>query len=178
MGINNPSGGGGVWTLLHDETLAAPGRFDVSGLSQTHNALWVYLLIRSSEATTIDSIRVFFNGDTTITNYQLGRILADTDGVTWATVAEPGGGRIPGATATANYFATTHILIPFYTSTTFNKNMHCVTNARELAADLEVQTFNIQWENTAAVNQITIQPNGFAADNFVTDSQLLIYGIT
>ena len=69
MPINNPSGSGGAWTLLHDETLAADGNFDISGISQVHNHLYITILTRADVAATSDALEIILNGDETATNY-------------------------------------------------------------------------------------------------------------
>lgn len=178
MGINNPGGGDSVWILLHDETLTVAGNFDVSGITQVHNHLKLLLLTRSDVAATLDAADLFLNGDTTSTNYRRGRLLGQAATVAHTNADGAGFGRIPGDSSPANYFAAIETIIPFYSSTTFNKIMHSRSYFREDATDVEVVTYNYQWENTAAVIQVTLQTDGHDTDKFLPNSQLQIYGIT
>lgn len=161
---------------LYDVTLSGTGRFDVTGIPPGYSMIEILALLRSDVASTVDVLDIFLNGDTTAANYRRGRILAETaTGVSYQGGDDSVSGRIAAASTTANYFATTQIIIPFYSSTTFNKNIDVITNFRELTTDVEVMTFNLQWENTAAVNQITLQPDGYAADEFIANSRLQIW---
>jgi hypothetical protein len=161
---------------IFDQTLAATGNFDVTGIPANFTSLKAVLLSRSDNASgTEDTADIILNGDTTVANYRRAFHLAgfthtsgQDDSITIIS--------IPNAGSPANYFGVSWIDIPFYTET-FNKIVSVKNRFRFEAANIRQDDRSYQWENTATINQITIQPDGFAADEFVVGSRLMIYGI-
>src|SRR5690606_22712538 len=55
---------------LFNSTLGSSDSFDLSSIDQTYDDLEVILVLRGSVAAATDGAYMFFNGDTTLTNYQ------------------------------------------------------------------------------------------------------------
>lgn len=174
MGISNP--GGGEFTDIlkwHDETLAAAGRFDVTGIPPGYTSMKAYLLARSSVAAITDDVYMIFNGDSTQANYRFSVHFA---GSTHA-VNDADGSRIgscPGSNSPADYFSFVEITTGFYSGSKL-KNAFSVASDRRDATNNYNVIHNMQWENTAAINQVTIQPNGYPTDELVAGSRLQIW---
>ncbi len=173
MGINNPGSGSGVWTLLHDETLGVAGEFDVTGISQNHDNLKCVIFARSDAVATNRNIVLFLNGDETATNYRSSH---EFEGSTVATVVADDSfvGNIPAASSTADYFSHYEVFLPFYTNDKF-KTIRSYGGVRRDATVIYIVNAYIHWENTDAINQITIPAE---SANLVADSRLQIYGMT
>lgn len=173
MGLSSPGGGTPAWELLSDTTLAGAGTFDISGISASFVRLKGFLLARTDSAVEEDDVEIFLNGDDTVANYLRGfhqAGLAHTSGQGDAI----GFGACPGDSAPANYFGSTEFVIENYSVTTHNKIIWAQNSFRLNATDVRLDTRMGQWENTAIVNQITVQPDGGAS--FVADSRLQLFG--
>lgn len=161
---------------IFDQTLTATDNFDVTDIPASFVSLQAVLLARSDVASgTEDPVNVFLNGDTTAANYRAATHLA---GASHTSVQGDGAGLFAIATANspANYFGVTRLFFDFYTMA-FNKMVLSLTSNRLDATNIRIDTRIMQWENTATINQITIQPDGYATDEFVIGSRLIIYGI-
>lgn len=172
MPINNPSTSGGAWTQIHDETLAADGAFDVSGLPQVHNHLRATLLARSTAVAVFDSLDFILNADTTVTNYRLGSHDGGTVHIVAAT-DETAALLVSGASSPANIFTMVNMLISFYTVAQ-HKVIHIENVVRLDAADVRAKVGSYHWENTAAITRIQIQSIG---DQLASGSILQIWGL-
>jgi len=159
---------------LYYEALTGTGRFDISGLPQGFFALEIILIARSSVAAAGDSVYMYFNGDTTAANYRTGRQLAGTGPTNTATDA-PDLDTIPAANSTANDFGHQRIYIPEYAGSK-RKSASYLGGQRRDATVIYTTTGLINWENTAAITQVTIQPDGYATDTFVAGSTIQIIG--
>ena len=176
-----PAGGGGAWTLLSTTTLASPGQFDVSGISQAYNDLILILIARSNNAgSTGEGSCIRFNNDSG-SNYS--RTLWMTAGAATLDVSNSHGssngliGRVPMASALANTFGMHEIVLLGYASTVWRKVW--LSKSYDVYVDssngVDASEVLGQWQSTAAINRVTIAPANMSG-NFVTGSQLRIYG--
>lgn len=166
--------------VLHDETLASPGRFDVSSISQSYDHLELILTARSSTANAGDSVYMFFNNDTTVTNYHRQRS-GDYDNTTSQAgeAADAIIASITGGGSPTSAFGLAEIFIPNYTSTSMLKVARVQYQAMLATAAIVTAHIGFMWEDggATAINRITIQPDGYATDNFAANSRLQIIGI-
>ena len=175
MGINNP-GGTNTRVLLHSEILAVAGRFDVQNISQLYNSLEVFLFIRSSVSATGDNVYLHFNGDTIDADYR--SIQQYIGSATTNTLYDlPLLTTCPAASVVADYFGIVEFIIQRYAANFF-KIFRAFSAERRDATLLYGINSVMHWENSAAINRITIQPDGYPTDNFIAGSQLQIWGIT
>lgn len=141
----------------------------VSGIPSTYNNLRIYYTARTTAGSSaVDNTTMYFNGDTTSTNYK---------GFYWGS-GTGGGGNFPmrttASTATAGYFAGGWIDILDYSSTV-NKNKQIrIYGGSTSPGNMELFTNYTAWLNTtSAINSITW---GYGAGNFVAGSKIDIYG--
>jgi hypothetical protein len=160
---------------LFDQTLTATGRFDVTGIPPGYGTLQGRLLARSDVVDTFDFSVTFFNGDTTAANYRRASHEGGTSHVS-AVADDSISGILTGANSPANYFGYVDFSIPSYTGS-HEKIMSVISGARRTATIITAYQFFIHWENVSAINQITLQPDGFATDEFVANSRLQLWGI-
>jgi hypothetical protein len=172
---------GGALTLLSTTNLAAPGTFDVSSISGAYNDLILVVIARDAVGTTAQDMELRFNGDTG-SNYFYLRATGSGSAMAVGN-AGPGTtlscGRISGTSSSANSFGVSTIEIPGYASTVWAKTMQfdSVNNdSTASAASLNRQIGGGYWNSTAAITRVQIA--GATQHNFVTGSQLRIYGRT
>jgi hypothetical protein len=163
-------------TVLSSETLGAAGSFDVSSIDQTYDHLILRMVLRSDATTTADGVHIYFNNDTTAANYRRAIHTGSTASHSVGGGDSALGFNIPGASSTANDFANADIRILNYTSG--NRKTAYITNAfRRDASDLDTNNTILNWENTAAINRITIVTDNDPTDEFVSGSYLEIVGV-
>jgi hypothetical protein len=174
-------GGGGGMVLIGSDTAASPAAsLSVSGIPGTYSALMVVFVGRGSTAALAAETRVRFNGDTG-TNYDFEEFNAtggasgfsQTLGATSARM-----GYMPAATATANRAGMTHLSIPNYAGTTFDKIAAAYTasafNASGSAINAGAPSMCWRPATPVAVTSVTVFPS---AGNVVAGSKLMVYGL-
>jgi hypothetical protein len=172
------AGGGGAWTLLSTTTLGSSTFFDVSSISGSYNDLLCVLIARGADAGASDFPAWLFNNDS-VAGYS--RETLEFSGTTVsATQAAAGGtlnaGKVAASGATSGLFGIVELLIYGYASTTWKKN--CWFQSFYADSGSSGHFFGVSgggvWNSTAAVNRIIV--SGTFTQNFVTGSQLRIYG--
>ncbi len=165
------AGGGGGMTVLHDETLASAGTFDVSGIAAGYSALKLVMQLKGSTTQANASLR--FNNDSG-TNYT-----TQVETVQNTTIAGSGGtsqnalhiGYVQD-TGTAGHANAIEVVVPNYDGTTLDKYItaHCAVNISAFYMALLAGV----WLSTAAITRIQVLAS---AGNFKTGSRLTIYGM-
>lgn len=177
------SSGGGFTTgdihqvELYRGTLTTDGNFDVSTISQDYDHLLIYGVFRSSVSADVDYGHLYLNNDTTATNY-FRQQFSSENGNTQAG-AEGDDAYAFGCNAVnsvSDSFGFFECFIPNYTGSK-KKVFKTQSNFRYLAGVSRIQMHTLEWESTAAISRITIQPDGYATDKFITGSFLQIIGI-
>lgn len=164
-----------VGTIIHEETLGSDGAFDVSSISADYENLELIIRARST-ASTADGIRIFFNNDTTLTNYRRVRLI--TNGTTVSTTTADDGliGLAVGASELADNYGEIRLFIPHYADTTQHKTLRATNDRRSAASTHELNTLSVWWENTAAINRIMVRTDNHSTDLLATGSTLTIIG--
>jgi hypothetical protein len=174
------AGGGGAWTLLHTLTLGSAGTFDQASISGSYNDLILVLIARGSDAGAFETPQLRFNNDTA-SNYFYQRLQVNGTSVGAAegisTAQGISAGFIPATGAPlAGGFGIAEITVYGYASTTWKKTVKWESMA-SVGASSGNQIWRPgggTWNSTAAINRVTIY--GVTTANFVTGSQLRIYG--
>jgi len=172
-------GGSQQQEVLYSETLSGTGIFDVdlsSAYNQSFDHLILRALLRGSVAAIVDEAYLFFNGDTTTTNYVFYMLYGGT-AHNHQTSTTPKIGTCPAASSIANDYGIYTINLPNYSETSKNKILYSQSAARRDSGQLYITPSGVSWTNTAAINQITLQPDGYATDSFVAGSYLEIIGV-
>ena len=159
---------------IYNVTLTAAGDFDITGIPPSHFALEVTTYLRSDIVAAIfDTVDMYINGDTTVANYRQGihqvsggsHTTTDSDALNIAAA--------PTDLSPANYFAYIRVYIPDYAGS--NNKIYYVNFANRFdATTMLIGQYALQWENTAAINQITIQTDNDPTDEFVAGSQTIV----
>lgn len=167
-----------TYTLIASNTLSASAAsVTFSSIPSTYTDLVLRVSMRHDSAATLFNIDVRFNGDTA-TNYSRTFLTGDGASPSSSRNTSSAFARIlmaDAATATANTFASGEIYIPNYTAST-NKPLSSF-NAQEDNSTTAYITANAAlWQNTAAINQISIFP-ATSSGNFVAGSSFYLYGL-
>ena len=160
---------------LYENTLVAAGKFDITGIPLGFRVMEIFGEIRSDVSATNDTVLMFFNNDTTLTNYRSTRTASGTGGVTSGSSDDPRISVSTGATAPANYFSPIWIFINQYAGSGINKTAMSKNSRRQDATTLFDAKNVVHWENTAAINQITIQTDNDPTDELIADSWMQIW---
>jgi len=162
--------------VLYSETLSGTGIFDVTGISQDYDHLILNIVARSTGETTGDGTRLYFNGDTTDTNYRRAAHAAGA-AHTSSQGDQPDAMTIPGASSTAGLFGVAQICLLLYTSPTILQTYISTHGHRRDASNVYVYAITCNWENAEAINRITFYPDGYATDVLAAGSYLEIIGV-
>ena len=140
----------------------------------------IYIYGRSTKAASnIEDAEIEFNGDTTDANYRrqfqesYGSSSTFFEGADNNTISA----RLPAASSPANSPGVYRFDIPYYADTTFNKIVFGQGAMRYDNSSLHLLALShfMEWENTAAIDQIDLKlPSG----NWVTGTKISLYGIT
>lgn len=172
------SGGGGNYTLISDQVLAAGSlTITFSGISQSYKHLIMITNLRSNGATGIANVQ--FNGDASavyssilqfINNAAVGFIQVINGTAGDFCFSENAGG-------IANAFRPTHVTIPDYTGSTF-KSWTGTGHAPGAGTTGNIYNFFIggHWKNTAAITDIVLTEKG--GGTFSIGSRATLYGLS
>jgi hypothetical protein len=163
---------------LYRETLSGSGIFiypSSGSINQDYDHIRLILKYRSSAATE-DSCLIFFNNDTTETNYRSSYHYGGHESHSYGAVDFPFLTYAVGADGVAGDFSFAAIDIPLYAGSQ-RKLAQSKASYRKNDLNMWVYDTTIFWESTSPINQITIQPDGYDTDKFVPDSFIQIIGI-
>ena len=179
-----PAGGGGGFTTgdihmveLYRGELTTDGNFDVSSISQDYDHLLIKVLARSSVVDTVDKIYTYLNNDTTNTNYFGDALYIRDAGAAIEEFDLPQAAYCSGASAPAASFSHIEMRIENYKNTSVNKVVSSRSHTRTVTGQFYIVLTSMEWESTLAVNRVTIQPDGYATNKFITGSFLQIIGV-
>lgn len=151
-----------------------------SSIPQYYNHLQIEWIARSaSTAADTEYITIKVNSDATNSNYRYCRWESS-----YVVNGYGGGGdyrnvgRISAGTAYTYSCGVGRIFIPYYTGTTFKKQMHNFSTCRgngNANSEQFVAAFGMEWENTAPISDLTIDTT--SGGNFVTGSKFRLYGV-
>lgn len=165
-------------TVLYDNTRSGAGNWDVSSISQDYDDLEIIIEGATNTASVNnDSVIMWFNNDTTATNYYSTRYL-NSQGADSIIVQRQDNaiiGFVPGNNRSSD--AQWGIIIahvPGYTRTSVRKHVisHCNERFDTSRGQFRV-TNGTEWESTAAINRVAVA----CAGQFVAGSRLRIIGI-
>lgn len=177
--IGGGGGGGTSGRALLDEVVlgsdTANVTFDATDIPASgYRSLLVEILGRVTTAITGDALLVTINGDATDANYQRQRHYGFGSTSAASTASDRRIGTISGANSTANAAAHVSIEVPFYTDTTFYKNLRSFGAVPLGATSEQVELTQSFWRNTAAITSLAFTAAG---GSFVTGSRFALYGL-
>ena len=152
--------------------------FQFSGIPATYQDIFIVLTGRSNRTNAIDAIKVYFNTDTTAGNYRIFRFFNSTTSLSLETIStwDDSLGFIAGNSATASNFSSTYLYIGNYSGTTLAKSMNMRSGGADNSSTSARSSYgSMRWSSTAAINQITIQPQ--LGTLFQEFSSATLYGI-
>lgn len=171
-------GGGGGRELIESIEPSGTGTITFSSIPGTFTALEIEYIARSTKSADIEAMNIYFNNDTTDTNYRHIRRFTYAAGTPGADGGDlPYIDDIPAATALANNASRGIIKIPFYAESVFHKNCMVHATSRRDASSVHEIFFAsaVNWENAAAITRIDLK---LASGNFVSPGTIAnLYGL-
>ena len=173
--------------IFSDGVTAAPNSFEsiatasggstsitFSSIPQTYKHLQIRGIQRSSRAVSSDYGKIFFNGDTTESNYSNHRLRGDGSSVIAnGGTSDPTYGDYPAGSTTANVFGGFIFDLLDYTSTNKNKTQR-ILFGYDANGSGQVNFSSKLWLSTAAVTSITLDNRGV---NWDSNTTFALYGI-
>lgn len=171
---SDSGGGSDTQEILLDTTVGSGGQanFDLSSISGPGYMIKIFLNGKVEGALASDTVLMAFNNDTTNSNYRRGQHRASSVSHAFSGADDRAISIIPGSSSTRGSAAAQceiTILDPF--GTTFEKNAESHTVVR-FATEQELWNYGLQWENTSAINQITLTSSG--GSDFAEGTRCLI----
>lgn len=164
--------------LLYDSVLTGTtASWDVQNISQAYNHLYLVMLLRGDNAAAAQASSLRFNNDSGANyTHNICRANNSTTSAVYAAGGTAGHvGTIPGAAATASYFAGGSLIIPSYALTSaFKTYQSCLACPAPTTANAYMDSVDGVWASTAAINRITLAP---VAGSWIAGSRLTIYGL-
>ena len=169
--------------LVKIQTVTVPSggqsTIQFSSIPSTYQDIFIVMTARTNRASAVDGVRVYFNTDTTTSNYHILRYFNATTTVSahlYNTYNEEFG-YISGNNATASNFGSSYFFIPNYSNTTLSKQINVRSGGTDNSSNNARSTLgDMTWTGTAAINQITLAPVTGTLFNEHTTATL--YGIS
>lgn len=164
-----------TYTLIASSVVGAGGatNIDFSSIPSTYTDLLIKMSARSNKSDVDQLFTVAFNGSTTNSNSKnlQGDGSTGSSGSSATLIFAIGDGN----NSTASVFGNCEIYITNYANTSYNKSSSMdgvsETNATNVGSILQAGL----WSNTAAINRITLTPNG--GQTILQYSTAYLYGI-
>lgn len=163
--------------LIADITLTNSGSFEAIPIPGGFDSLEILASLRSSEATTADAGRMFFNGDTTEANYRCQYWNATGTTVTTGAIDLAFFGEIPGASSISGYFSTSVTVVLNSTALGKFRGRYSISHIRQDATVGRDQMVGCYWESTEPITSVTIRTDNHATDLFVAGSCVQVFGL-
>ena len=164
--------------VIQDTTLGSAGRFDYSSIPTGYKMLQFIFRIRSSVTATSDTTRFYINGETSANDakYHMQASTGNNAASDFSETANPNLAASSAASSPTSGFGYVYVYVTDYDSTSYRKIFR-IENHVEFADGVNyVSKRTMVWEDTAAINQIQFQPDGYATDNFAIGSQMTVIG--
>lgn len=151
-----------------------------SSIPNTYKHLQIRAIARGGSASTLDAIKLTFNGDGSSSNYVTLHQLYGSGSGTPASQSSTSNGwiyqsYITGANATSNVFGTFVTDIFDYSSTNKNKTTRTLAGSDQNGSGFVTFGSGLWMNSSTAINSITMVVDG--GSNFAQPSQFALYGI-
>lgn len=160
--------------LIQTITNSSPGEFNFSSIPAGFRRLIIRGEMRGDVAATTDTIRLFFNGDTTIANYESQQITNTDTASSFSKADNPFSGVAPAASAPANSYGSFEYVIEGYAG----GNLKSARLLYGLYYGADAQRhglIRIQHNSlTAAITQVQIRTDNHPTDQLL--GTLSLYG--
>lgn len=162
-----------TYQLIASNTVSTPvASVTFSSIPATYTDLVLQVSVRSTEADTGTSLRVYFNSDTG--NISVKELRAISTTVASYTVSYAQAGYIAGANSQANTFGSATIYIPNYTSSSNKSSLGDIAQVSNTGAENYGVLSARLWSVTDAITSVTVDD---AAANWAQYSSFYLYGI-
>lgn len=146
----------------------------LSSIPQTYSDLKLVLSLRNNVAVTSSNVLLYFNNDTTGSNYS--NLFGQANGSSVGTgIVAAMINDVPGTSITSGYFGNTEVYIFDYANTSFYKHFQSrSSNDYNNTTSYMMNTVN-RWQSSAAINSIRLENR--TSGSFTQHSTVTLYGI-
>jgi hypothetical protein len=168
------SASGYFGTQLLRTVVGAGGQasFDLQNIDGGYDYIEIFMQGKSEAAATLDGVLIAFNNDTTNTNYYRQYTSAKDTGTTVSEGEDRLMGYIGGASNSYNVGQIRAEIINY--AGAFEKTLRSRDVFRITTAQQQISGWGIEWENTAAINRITLTTS--SGSDFAEGTLCLIVG--
>jgi hypothetical protein len=164
-----------LYKIASSELTATASSVTFSNIPQGYTDLKIVISCRNVTNTETTG-NVYFNSDTTNSNYTARRILGDGSSASSLTTSRPDFFYMDTTGETANTFANCEIYIPNYRSGVAKSVSSDSVTENNATAALTVMIAGL-WTGTSAITSIQVLPYTAGAGNFIANSTFTLYGI-
>lgn len=171
---------------LAQVTLSSSGAFDVdlsSGDALLCTHLEILCLLRSTVSATSDAVYLFWNNDTTVSNYRRHRVGGANTAIGGGTSIvdldnSPFTGVASANSSPSNYFSYLKITVPDFRSTSKHKIAWCEYGGINATTEGRTGVIAHQWTITTptAINRVQIRTDNHPTDLFTSGSAIWVFG--
>lgn len=164
----------------YEEILGASGAFDVTLSSiplfdSSVKSIEIEVVLRGTVSAINEGCYIFFNNDTTVSNYYRQNLSASAGGANTVEDASPTiFSVIPANSSPANSFFIGVIKISVVNSTDYRKIATVHGSGQYDTADMRINAGGVFWNNTSAITRIQIRTDNHPTDLFATNSAIRI----
>ena len=164
-----------TFTKISTVTVGAGGAatINLTSIPATYTDLCLKVSMRTNRADTADPVLITFNGSSS--GYRENRFWADGSAVSAYSSTQIEGQYANSTNSSSNNFASLDMYIANYANTSQYKSFNYGCAVQQTANPMYTVILNGIWSNTAAINQITLDP--IYGANFVQYTTATLYGI-
>lgn len=157
------------FTLLHNETLAAPGTFSITGIAQNYDHLELVCSLKANAGVPGAEYFLSFNNDTTQANYNTARHIAGLSATIGQHSLATGTTRAcmvgPGESDAASIYGKVHALVPYYTNALSIKGALVKSiDVRVISTTYFLNDAIMVWNSPSPINRVDISVNNANVD--------------
>lgn len=163
--------------LIADITLTNTGSFEAIPIPGGFDHLELRAALRSTASAIDDDTRLYFNANTTDSNYSVQVLLASGASTASARADTGRAFYVPGSTSTAGLYGTCYAMIAWHAQPGLTRTSRLYTALRNDATNQAIFDLSHNWESTEPITSITLRTDNHPTDLFAAGSRVQIFGL-
>jgi len=160
---------------IDEQILGSDGTFSVGSISAADGDLVCIGNLRTDRSSTQDEAKLYFNGDTSDSNYTTQRISGSGTWTGANSGTTPLAGRCTATNAAANVFGAMIAQVTNFSDGSNDRNRIGIAGYHQASDDSDVRVYSSRQNNTAAITSLSLVPD--TGTNFETSSMLSTYAV-
>lgn len=163
--------------LIADITLTNSASFERLPIPPGYDHLEIIGLLKETGADTVRGINLYYNGDTTDSNYRTQQGIFNSTSASAGQADGARNGVATGTSAGSTDYAMVVWSIPNASSTKTTKTGFSTSIDRRSGTDISIRIEGANWESTEPIREITLRTDNHPTTLFTAGSRLQIYGL-